>query len=435
MKTDEPTVLVIFGISGDLSKRSLLPAIADIAEAKVLPDKFKVIGITRQKDFNIEEAIKSIQNNSFLKENIEIFSMDVNNFDEYNLLKNKVLNIKDSFGEEAQYIFYLSVPPEACGVIIENLGKVGFQNSKLLLEKPFGTDLKSAEELSLHIKNHFPSENVYRIDHYLAKETAQNIIVFRTGNSLFKKTWNKDFIEKIEIIVSEQIGIEGRANFYEQTGALRDFTQSHLLQLSALILMNLPENEEYEKVPDLRLEALKNLYISDIQKVKRGQYEGYQNEVQNPTSGVETFMSLELFSKDPNWKDVPILLKTGKNMSEKFTQIIISYKKNKEAESNKLSLCLQPKEAIEFDIWTKKPGFDHQKEFKALSFAFKEHYGKLPKAYEQVIWSAVKGDRSLFAGGKEILESWRILDPVQQKWKERKDDLFIYPKGQDIRLL
>src|ERR1035437_2486585 len=215
MKNNTPTILIIFGITGDLSRRYLLPAIEAIAKAKKLPEKFEIVGITRQKNF-------------------KFFQMDIGDEKDYKKLDSHLRKIEKTFGTPTQRLFYLSVPPGVSKSIIELLGKSGLakiKNTNLLLEKPFGVDLKNATDLARHVDKYFSPTQVYRIDHYLAKETAQNIIVFREGNSLFKKTWNKDFIESIEIIASEKIGIEGRANFYEQTGALRDFVQSHLLQL------------------------------------------------------------------------------------------------------------------------------------------------------------------------------------------------------------
>lgn len=422
MDKDKPTILVIFGISGDLAKRYLLPAIKAIAKAKMLPEKFKIIGITRQK-------------------NSKFYQMDVTNKKDYEKLGEHLKEIEKDFnlpvGSSAQRLFYLSVPPIVSKTIIELLGESGLSrvgDTKLLLEKPFGVDLENAIYLAHHIKQYFSPVQVYRVDHYMAKETAQNIIVFRDGNSLFKKTWNKDFIESIEIIANEKIGIEGRANFYEQTGALRDVVQSHLLQLVALTLMNLPKN--LEEVPKERLNALKQLNIvCDIKNsecVKRGQYEGYRSEVGNSKSMVETFVSVNLQSSDPNWLGVPIKLTTGKALKEKLTVIKICYKKEKELESNELLLRIAPDAGITFSMWAKKPGLEHQVSRHALHFLFKEHYGELPDAYEQVLFNAIKGDHNLFTSSEEVIETWRILDAIQKTWEKTGDDLIIYKKGSTI---
>ncbi|MFA4853612.1 MAG: hypothetical protein WC599_13940, partial [Bacteroidales bacterium] len=295
-----PTILIIFGISGDLARRYLLPAIGAIASAGMMPEQFHIVGLTRQSNIKIDFLLEKTSNTEYLRSHMDLQQMDVTNIDDYKKLGKYLKDLGKDFNTPPQYLFYLSVPPQVSRLIIELLGKSGLSEigeTKLLLEKPFGVDLENAEDLAKHINQYFLPTQVYRVDHYMAKETAQNIIVFRDGNSLFKRTWNKDFIESIEIIASEEIGIEGRANFYEQTGALRDIVQSHLLQLLALTLMELPDDDKFSEVPRLRLETLKHLDISNIKKnAKRGQYEGYTSEVNNPESSVETFVSITLES-------------------------------------------------------------------------------------------------------------------------------------------
>lgn len=418
MQKTKPTILIIFGISGDLSNRHLLPAIEAIRKADILSGELKIVGISR-------------------KEHPEYFQMNLEEMKDYEKLSEHLKGIEKSLGASAQRLFYLSVPPKASQPIIEFLGKSGLAKegeAKLLLEKPFGTNLENAKALAENIDVYFSKEQVYRVDHYMAKETAQNIIVFREGNSLFNKTWNKDFIDSIEIIASEKIDIEGRANFYEQTGALRDVVQSHLLQLLALVLMKLPENKD--DVPLLRQQALEQLSIvCDIEKsecVKRAQYEGYREEVGNKDSMTETFVSINLRSSDEAWLGVPVVLSTGKAMHEKYTLIKIRYKKEKENESNELLIRIQPDPGIEFDIWTKAPGYEHKLSKQKLRFLFTEEDKFLPEAYEQVLFSAINSDHSLFTGSGEIIETWRILDAVQKTWENAKDDLIIYKKGSKL---
>lgn len=439
MINNKPTILIIIGISGDLSKRKLLPAIGQIAAGNKIPSLFKIVGVTRQSHITLDDLLNNTTNKEYLIKNTEIFEMDLNNISDYDRLSQHLIKIENDFGEQAQYLFYLSVPPTASKSIIEMIGKSGLsdkKDTKLLLEKPFGVDLESAKELADHINKYFKSEQVYRIDHYLAKETAQNIIVFREGNSLFKKTWNKDFIDRIEIIVSEKIGIEGRASFYEQTGALRDFMQNHLAQLLALTLMEIPDQNEMGEVPKLRLKALKSLSVvsstSNFVCARRGQYNGYKDEVKNKESMTETFASVDLESSDPNWQGVKMTLTTGKGLNEQITFIRILYKKDKDHESNELLLTLQPNEGISFSVWVKHPGYEHEKSCHSLDFVFKEHYPALPEAYEQVLFNAINSDHNLFTSGEEVIEAWRILDPVQQAWSKNKDDLIIYEKGSSI---
>lgn len=439
MNNNKPTILIIIGISGDLSKRKLLPAIGQIASNGMIPEKFRIVGVTRQSNMDIEDLLEETQNKDFLLKNTELFEMDLNKEDDYKKLGVRLLEVEKEFGTSAQYLYYLSVPPKVSKSIIELIGESGLAKNgetKLLLEKPFGTDLNSAKELVSHIDKYFKREQIYRIDHYLAKETAQNIMVFRNGNSLFKRTWNKDFIEKIEVTVSEEIGIEGRASFYEQTGALRDLVQSHLLQLLALTLMDMPEDGHLDKVPYLRNEALKHISIEGSHSlsthVKRGQYKGYREEVKNKDSMTETFASIDLVSHDPKWQGVKINLTTGKALKEKFTEIKISYKKDHTHESNELLLRLQPDEGISFSVWAKRPGYEHQVSRHALNFSFKDHYTALPEAYEQVLFNAINGDHSLFSTSEEVLETWRILDDLQKAWATSAYDLIIYKKGSTI---
>jgi len=415
---NKPTILIIFGVSGDLSQRYLLPAIDAIGKAKMLPEQFKIVGVTRQK-------------------NIKLYQMDIESAEDYEKLNEHLKKIEEKFGTSAQYLFYLSVPPQACKAIIEFIGNSSLmkhEDNKLLLEKPFGSDLASAKELVEHIDKYFKPEQVYRTDHYMAKEAAQNLIVFRDRNSLFKKTWNKDFIESIQITASEKIDIEGRVNFYEQTGALRDVVQSHLLQLAALTLMELPK--DITEVPLLRYKALELLSIACNVKnnecVKRGQYEGYREEVGNGESMTETFVSVNLQSTDPRWEGVPITLSAGKAFKERFTEIKIIYKKVEEHESNELLIRIQPNAGIELNVWAKIPGYEHKVSKHPLHFLFKEHYEELPEAYEQVLYNAINSDHSLFTSSEEIIETWRILDSVQQTWKNSNDNLVIYEKGIDI---
>jgi glucose-6-phosphate 1-dehydrogenase len=440
MNKNKPTILIIIGISGDLSKRKLLPAIGKIASTGMTPSEFKIVGITRQSDIKIESLLDGATNKDFLLENMSLFSMDLSDGEEYKRLKVYLGELEKNFESSAQYLFYLSVPPNTSRSIIELLGKSGFgemEGTKLLLEKPFGVDLKSATDLVHHIDQYFKHEQVYRIDHYMAKETAQNIIVFRDGNSLFKRTWNKDFISKIEITASEDIGIEGRANFYEQTGALRDLVQGHLFQLLALVLMDIPADNHLVDVPHLRYEALKDLYIpstnsSLLPHVKRGQYKDYREEVNNKDSMTETFASIDLESKNPKWEGVNINLTTGKALKSKFTEIKILYKKEHDHESNELILRLQPDEGISFSVWAKRPGYEHQVSRHSLNFSFKDHYTALPEAYEQVLFNAINGDHSLFSSSEEVIETWRILDSLQKVWATSAYDLIIYKKGSII---
>ncbi|MGD0284515.1 MAG: glucose-6-phosphate dehydrogenase, partial [Candidatus Saccharimonadales bacterium] len=342
-----------------------------------------------------------------------------------------------TFSEPTQVLFYLSVPPQVSQPIVEYLGQAGLakqKSTKLLLEKPFGTDLISARDFIEHLNKYFSETQIYRIDHYLAKEMAQNLIVFRNENSLFKRTWNNTFIEKIELSLLESIGIESRVNFYEQTGALRDVVQGHLLQLTALTLMDLPTHGNWQSVPACRMQALQQLSITtseeNIYEVIRGQYQGYRQEVSNNQSSTETFVALKLHSIDPNWLGVPIILTTGKALNETKSEITIHYRKTHEDESDRLILRIQPNEGIEVQLWSKRPGYDRELEKVDMSFAYKENRHELADAYERVLIDAIHSDHSLFTSSDEVEASWQILQPLQNIW-EMSDgsDIILYKSG------
>ncbi|MGD8374379.1 MAG: glucose-6-phosphate dehydrogenase [Candidatus Woesebacteria bacterium] len=431
--TPDSTILVIVGITGDLSRRKLLPAISKIARAGELPSNFKIIGISRQK---IQPKDALTQDVDSLKDFICMHKMDLSDTKDYSDLKNLLATTEQNLGGNAQKLFYLSIPPHAARPVIKSLGKAGFgkdKTVKLLLEKPFGTDEQSAIQTIQDIRKYFNEQQIYRIDHYLAKEAVQNLTVFRSGNSLFKRTWNKNYIKSIQIISSETIGIEGRSSFYEQTGALRDVVQSHLVQLAALALMDLPKDNDWSKIPKLRLRALKNLKPPQniAQQVIRGQYKSYRHEVDNPQTTVETFASVTLFSDDKKWQGVPITLTTGKSLNQKTIEIRINYKQQNQQEANRLVLRIQPQEAIEFDIWVKQPGYGKSLKQVPFDFTYSNHFNDLPEAYEQVFVDAIRGDRNLFTTSDEVLASWRILDPIQHAWSMQNYDLIFYKNGSD----
>jgi glucose-6-phosphate 1-dehydrogenase len=309
--------------------------------------------------------------------------------------------------------------------------KINTSNVKILFEKPIGIDLQSAEDIIARTARYYTEEQLYRIDHFLAKEMAQNIVAFRGGNALFGHIWDNNSIEKIEVVASEKIGIEGRAHFYEQTGALRDLVQGHLMQLLALTLMDIPADFNWDTLPQMRLAALKSIQPADPAIAIRAQYEGYLDEVGSTNSRTETFVSLQLGSTAPQWQNVPMYLITGKALREKTTEVRIHFRKFHEAQSNCLILRIQPNEGVEIDLFTKTPGYDRQFEMQKLQFSYPEHT-RLPDAYEQVIVDAIHSRKSLFTSSNEVLRSWQILQPVQTAWNIGQASLGTYPQGSAI---
>lgn len=429
----KPTIFVIVGVTGDLSRRKLLPALINTQKSQALSSQIKIIGTTRQTGVKPEAILKEIKDSEVILDEMEVFALDVQKSSDYQALKSRIEETEKKFGGSTQKIFYLSVPPKIVESLIEQFGQNGFGQMldvKFLLEKPFGSDLISAQELIQKINRYFRPEQIYRIDHYLAKEMAQNIMVFREQNSLFRRTWNRDFIERIEISAIEAIGIEGRVDFYEQTGALRDLVQSHLLQLSAITLLDLPKESE-NGLRTRRAQVLKGLQVAKnidgSLKVKRAQYDSYRAETAKEESLVETFVSLVLDSQDPRFEGVPIILTTGKKMDTKRTEIRIFYKRDSAMEANELVLRIQPNEGIEICIWSKIPGYQKKVEQNKLVMHYSE--GVVSEAYEQVLLDAIHSDHSLFISDEEVLESWRIIEPIQKFWQSQSGDLKIYRGG------
>ncbi|HTH92954.1 MAG TPA: hypothetical protein VL576_00545 [Candidatus Paceibacterota bacterium] len=388
-KTILPTILIIFGITGDLSKRKLLPAIESLKEQKKLPEKFKLIGITRKEGVSIEGA--------------ETIKMDLDSAADYTKLKERLDEIEKEFGEPAQRLFYLSVAPTVSLPIIEQLDTSGLSkivNTKLLLEKPFGTDQENGTMLIKNIGNAFVSEQVYRVDHYLAKDSVR---------ALSKQHIEKEGLTKIEIVATETLTAEGRGEFYEQTGALRDFVQSHLLEVLATVLVDLPK--EVAPAPglppygtDARLKVLKQLSVpidpaassgqGNVTKyVGRGQYEGYRKDVNNENSTVETFVSVILHSSDPMLAGTNIELKTGKALDKKRTEVQLFYK---------------------------------DQAAQVISLEDKEN------AYTNVFLDAMTGDKTFFISEDEVLEDWRIVTPIIEAWSQYSVDLFFYKPGSSM---
>lgn len=437
MTANQPTIVIIIGVTGDLSRRYLLLSLTSIARAGALPEKFRVLGVTRQ-NMSAQEVLEGVKDpTTFLEDTLDICQVDLTKLEDYEKLKNRLSEIDKEFGGSAQRLYYLSIPPQASQPVVRLLGESGLskvKGTKLLLEKPFGVDLESAEELLAYTQQYFDEKQIYRIDHYLAKEMAQNLLVFRDANPLLKHTWNKEFIERIDIVAHEALDIEGRAGFYEQTGALRDVMQSHVLQLAALTLME-PSTVGDPDVPAKRLAALQQLHIpADLpipESVVRGQYEGYRQEVENSDSTVETYVRLDLVSSDPRWEGVPIRLATGKALSARKTAITVTYRSDSGLEPNQLVLQVQPDAGIEFRLWAKAPGYEHKFVQHPLKFSYDDHYEGLPDAYEQVLLDAINSNHKLFTSSDEVRESWRILAPAQQYWDMHDADLRFYAKGSD----
>lgn len=449
-----PTVLVIFGATGNLVGRKLLPALYHLMEAGRLPKSFRIVCVVR-KDTTIESLVQQTEITLLRQDHecdpeilkrlqacMSIVKMDSTNKAEYRNL----LNLLDELDKQAKIIhnrlFYLAIPPAIFNTVIGCLSYAGLNkpakasSSRILIEKPFGTDYKDAKELVEFISNHFSEEQVFRIDHYLAKETAQNILVFRFNNPLIDDIWGRQFIDHIQITAAETIGIEGRAAFYEGMGALRDIVQSHLLQLMALVLMEVPETMSAEKIHFEKLallravEPIKQTHVEEV--AVRGQYRGYRAEVGDKQSIVETFAAFKLEVANSRWGGVPILLRTGKGLAKKTTEISVVFRdrSRRNIPPNILQIRIQPNEGISIRLTAKKPGFDDDMQPVDMDFQYENHFeGKHPDAYQRVLVDAIVGDQSLFATSEEVLTCWSIIEAIHQHWQKTKSSLHIYDVG------
>lgn len=417
------TKLLIFGITGDLSRRKLLPALKQLY-ATGRYDDMEIIGVSRR-EVDVPALLTDAIDDTSFANNVSVFTMDLAEADDYVRLREHL-----AIQEGEQLIVYLSVPPAAVSQIVDLMGEAGLNtpNVKLLFEKPFGMDYASATEALARTERYYPEQQIYRIDHYLAKEMAQNIVAIRGRNALFSRLWSNQHIEKIEVIASETIGIEGRVQFYEQTGALRDVLQGHLMQLLALVLMEIPDDFNWQQLPARRLAALRQIQPAHPAGAARAQYTGYQDEAENPGSQTETFVSVELFSNDPTWIGVPLHLITGKALNEKTTEIHIYLRKNHDAESNRVTFRIQPNEGVEMDLYVKKPGYGRDFETQTFGFTY-ENDALLPDAYERVLVDAISSHKNLFTEGDEVLTSWQILQPLLDAWAMDDAPIAQYKQG------
>jgi glucose-6-phosphate 1-dehydrogenase len=453
-----PSVIVIFGVTGDLSKRYLLPSLYHLFRQHLLHDKTRLVGVSRR-DITADEVVGSLEAGlrdageepdaailDAIRSRCTTRRLDMTDPADYQSLRGELDDIETEQGVCMNRLFYLSIPPEAYGDVITNMGKADYRQScqhgtaasRLLVEKPFGRDLASAESLIATTAQAFDEEQIFRIDHYLAKETAQNITAFRFDNPLFEKVWNREHVSKIDIVASEKIGVEGRGNLYERQGALRDVIQNHLLQLLAVATMEEPAGG-IGKADSQAFHAAKLAILQAVQPVtagehaRRGQYAGYRDEAGNPDSFVETFAALETTIGTSRWQGVPVTLRTGKSMAAKHTCVSFTFTDPSSSQTNELTFRIQPDEGIGLQLLAKKPGFERELQPVRMNFAYEQHFdAPQPNAYERVLVDAIRGDRTLFATSDEVLAAWRVIDGLVQAWSTSADGLAAYEPGSDI---
>lgn len=476
-RTPEPGVMVIFGATGDLTKRKLFPALYNLALQHLLPTGFSVVGFSRQglsdDDFRgrMREAINQFSRNHPIQPAVwDSFEQGIfyspGDFDDqgkYSDLAKRLDEIDQQRGTCGNRLYYLATPPSFFSDIIDRLGQAGLGRergqdkgwSRIVIEKPFGRDLTSAEQLNAELHAVFDEQQVYRIDHYLGKETVQNILVFRFGNGIFEPIWNRNYIDNVQITVAESIGVEGRGGYYEEAGALRDMVENHMMQLLALVGMEPPVAFDASAIHEEKaklLRAVRKIPREEIEKYTvRGQYGegwvgdqhlgGYRSETGvAPASNTETFAALRLEIDNWRWAGVPFYLRHGKALPRKATEIAITFKRaplglfsritGELPESNVLVLRIQPDEGITLKFAAKVPGPVVQLREVEMDFLYGASFAvESPDAYETLLLDCMLGDSSLFTRSDEVEAGWKVFTPILEAWKEQPPQLPNYAAG------
>jgi glucose-6-phosphate 1-dehydrogenase len=471
MKQIKPLVLVIFGASGDLTKRKLIPALYELHTQNLLPEKLAVLGASRTSltDADFREKMKEFLSvdernqqsvDSFL-EHLYYHPLSTSDPAAYPALKTRLEELRNQLSLPANYIFYLSTPPDLYLVIPQNLAQVGLNNpedgfKRLIIEKPFGTSLQSAKDLNKNLLNYFSEEQLYRIDHYLGKETVQNMLVTRFSNGIFEPIWNHNFIHHIEITSAEKLGVENRGGYYDHSGALRDMVQNHLMQLVGMVAMEPPVVIEANAIRNELLkvfQSLRPLTEADVaRQVIRGQYtqshigkelvKGYREEPEvNPDSRTETFVAMKFFIDNFRWGGVPFYIRTGKKLPARVTEVVIHFKNTPHrlfgslldtpSTNNQLVLRIQPDEGILLKIGMKVPGAG----FSVQSINMDFHYDDLsnvylPSAYGRLLLDCMQGDATLYSRGDAVEKAWEYVQPILDAWQNNPNiPVYGYPAG------
>ena len=443
-------IFIIFGVTGDLANRKIFPAINALLKRNELPKNTFVIGCGRgdKKANTFKNLDEKISKNS------EYIKVDTSNLDDFKILKKKLNSLKSkSKADKINLISYLSTPPQSYEDIIINIikseiNKEQYGYSRIVIEKPFGQNLNSAKKLNKLLKTGFNENQIFRIDHYLGKETVQNILVSRYSNLVFNALWNREHISYVEITAAESIGIKKRGEYYDKSGALKDMIQNHLLELLSLIAMNDPKENSPDSIRDEKVNVLKSIKKVDYKNnIVRGQYikskgkKGEQYNSYRSSEGVsnnsktETYFACKLFIENERWKDIPFFIRTGKRMPTKVTEIVINFKKNKTIfsdndQSNMLIFRLQPDEGLLVKFNLKKPGKKNQLINKNLEFHYKNLSNEFnTNSYETLLLDIFKGDTMLFSRSDFVEMAWKIVDPISDEIEEDNIKLYGYKSG------
>lgn len=465
----EPQVFVIFGASGDLTKRKLLPAIHDLYCSGFLPENFAVLGVSRTEYSDEAFRKAAYTENDFIDEDRsdsfaeKLFYQPIDTLEasEYSKVRSRLEEIDKKLGTAGNYVFYLSVPPSLYTDLPAFLADEGLNDNgngfrRLVIEKPFGYDEQSARELNRKLQQYFEEDQIYRIDHYLGKETVQNLLVTRFANGIFEPLWNRNYIHHVEITSAERIGVGSRGGYYDSSGALRDMVQNHLMQIVAHVAMEPPINADADSIRNEKLKLFQSIRpIKEEEVAKyaiRGQYiganimgeqaKGYREEEGVPdNSPTETYVALKFFIDNWRWAGVPFFIRTGKRLPTKATEIVVYFKSpphhlfRNNADmlnmNNQLIIRIQPDEGLLLQFGMKVPGTGFEVKNVEMDF----HYSDLadtevPEAYERLLLDVMKGDATLYSRGDSVEAAWKFVDPILNAWKKNPDiKLYGYPAG------
>jgi glucose-6-phosphate 1-dehydrogenase len=441
----EPNVIVIFGASGDLTKRKLVPALHSLACEGALPHATQILGVARSEftDESFRERLgEGVRTYARLRpgacsrweelsDRHHYLQGGYDDPETYERLEERLADFDAEHGTEGNRVFYMATPPVLFSMILEQLEHAGLNRNdqgwvRIIVEKPFGHDLESARELNAQIHEVFQEDQIYRIDHYLGKETVQNILTFRFANGIFEPLWNRNYVDHVQITVSESVDVGRRGGYYDDAGVLRDMFQNHLLQLLTLTAMEPPPAFNARFLRDEKVKVLQALRFIEPDDTVLGQYEGYRHvEGVDPGSDTPTYAAIRMFVDNWRWQGVPFYLRSGKALPEKRTEITLQFKRvphllfpeNVDLTRNRLSICIQPDESIHLQFETKQPGAGMYTTPVDMAFRYGEDFGEqaLPEAYERLLLDAMQGDASLFTRADEIELAWSVFDPLLDK--------------------
>ena len=440
----EPHLLILFGATGDLARRKLIPALYSLVKRRDFDDETRVLGIAtgdRSDEDYRQMACDALVADGVAPDEAASWCAQVISYQSvkegFEALKERIDSIESEAGLNGNRAYYLAIPPAVFDDTVEGLASVGLHESggwtRVVVEKPFGTDLESAKALNRALHKWFDESQIYRIDHYLAKETVQNILVFRFANPIFESSWNRDRIDSIEITVAETLGLEGRAGYFDGAGVLRDIVQNHVLQIMTLMAMEPPVRLDAGSIRDEKVKVLRSIYPLNNADITRGRYvsgevanqpvPGYMDEDGIPEdSTTETFAAIRIDVDNWRWRGVPFYLRAGKRLPERLTQVVVRFKQPPvylfdgdgacRVHANVMYITLQPDEGFDLRFDVKVPGEGMQLRPQSLSFRYEDVFGELPDAYETLIVDFLTGDQTLFVRADEAEEAWRILAPV-----------------------